>query len=69
MELAQNANPNLMPISGISSDALLWIVLIIAAVVVAYILLSGYSRDSYRGSKGGRVKRIIEYDDEQEEIV
>ena len=54
--------------AGLDAPTIFWGVLIVAAIVIAFMFLTGYNRDRYRGTKGGRVKRVIEYDDDEDEL-
>ncbi len=75
MELAQVVNytaPHATyGFSGVSGPQLFWIVLIIGAIIIGFLLLStGTDTTRYRGTKGGSVKKTTteyeEFDDDDE---
>ena len=53
---------------GLSGSQVFWAVVILAVLLLAFWWLSGYRSDTYVGQKGGRVKKTIEYDDDDEVI-
>lgn len=74
MELAQAVNnPGIgttygsgVTFLGLSGSQVFWAVVVLAVLLLAFWWLSGYRSDTYVGQKGGRVKKTIEYDDEED---
>jgi hypothetical protein len=52
---------------GLSGSQVFWAVVVLAVLLLAFWWLSGYRSNTYVGQKGGRVKKTVEYDEEDED--
>lgn len=51
---------------GLGGSQIFWLLVVLAVLLLAFWWLSGYRSDTWAGQKGGRVKKTIEYDDEDD---